>query len=91
MAERVPIERQVAAVEALLSTGEMRTDDLKGTLVFLKWAEKNQDIIRAANNAEVMAMVQAVLANPAVLEVKKAFPGATVDLLRSRAGQTGEL
>jgi hypothetical protein len=89
--ERVPIERQVLAVEALLTSGEIREADLKGVLVFLKWAEKNQDVLRAANNAEVMGMVQAVLANPAVLEVKKVFPGAMVDLSRSRTGQTNEL
>lgn len=91
MTERTPIERQVLAMEALLSSGEMRTDDLKGVLVFLKWAEKNQDVLRAANNAEVMGMVRAILENPAVVAVKQAFPGATVDLSRSRTGQANEV
>jgi hypothetical protein len=84
VSERVPIERQVAALETLLASGEIREGDLKGTLVFLKWAEKNQDVIRAAANREVMQNVQAVLNNPAVLAVKKVFPEAEVNLSLSR-------
>lgn len=89
MTERVPIERQVAALEVLLNSGEIREADLKGALVFLKWCEANQEVIRAAANREVMGMVQAVLKNPAVLATKKVFEGAEVNLSLSRPG-TGQ-
>jgi hypothetical protein len=84
MTERVPIERQVAAVEALLGSGEIRGNDLQGALTFLKWCEKNQDVIRAAANREVMQNVQAVINDPRVLAVKKVFPEAEVNLSLSR-------
>jgi hypothetical protein len=84
MTERVPIERQVAALETLIASGEIREGDLKGTLVFLKWCEKNQDVIRAAANREVMQNVQAVMNDPRVLAVKKVFPEAEVNLSLSR-------